>query len=201
MSLWIQLALEEVRSLLLLSFITRTPSPPGDLKLQWTPAGGKRQLWTAPRGCESISWFFFLSRFLKVEENWLCKRGRTERMQTQPAGSSAPPLGALLQSSSSPSPVRPDTCHSRARWGPGPTHERASVGSAILRVNPLPLGGCWLSFVLQLQTKPQVRSSQVSADSVILSGVYWKRRFHPFFFNKCSPQEIQRSAWKTTWLN
>lgn len=140
MSLWIQLALEEVRSLLLLSFIMRTPRPPGDLKLQWTPAGGKRQLWTAPRGCESISWFFFLSRFLKVEENWLCKRGRTERMQTQPAGSSAPPLGALLQSSSSPSPVRPGHVPFPSQVGPRPHSREGECGIGHPACKPAPFG-------------------------------------------------------------
>lgn len=132
-----------------------------------------------------------MSRFLDSFSSIVSWRLKKTGFASGKDGENADPAGGFVgPSPRCPTPVlflpKPilwgrDTCHSRARWGPGPTHERASVGSAILRVNPLPLGGCWLSFVLQLQTKPQVRSSQVSADSVILSGVYWKRRFHPFF--------------------
>lgn len=114
----------------------------------------KRQLWTDQTGCKSDSWFFFLSCFQYVGENWLCKRGRKARTQTQPVGSSVSPFlrVAFLWGFKVPSP---------SQVGPQPHSQEGECATVVLHVNRLPKGAQregqrpQARVCSQLQAKPQ----------------------------------------------
>lgn len=169
MGLWIQLAFE-VSSLILLPFSTRTPS---DLKLDWTPAGGKdsfgQQRETESQILDSfssvVSWRLKKAGFASGEGWRECRPSQRvpQPLPSVPYSSPLPPQAH---------PVRVKHVPFPSQVGPQPHSREGECGICHPPCNPLPMGGCWLSFVLQLQTKPQVRSSQISVDSVIFGGVY-----------------------------
>lgn len=172
MGLWIQLAFE-VSLLLLPSFVKQTSS---GLKLEWTPAGGKDSL-------EQIRWAVsqILDSFSSVVA-WMLEKtgfasgdGRRERRPSQLVPQAAPFLGWLSSNLLPPQAFLWGLqYHPQARWGPSPTHKRASVGSSFFMwAGSLREPNQRLQALVccQLQTKPQARSFD---RTTVTCGVYWK---------------------------